>query len=236
MHRMSTATNAEPEALTLAEKLFEAACAAKGIRYKRVPISNVKGHRRPDYRVTLPECSAIVEVKQVDENDEDRRQDRELRAGRSVVYKTTPGGRLRGAIRDASGQLRRASRGGIPTVVAIFDSTFSISATDPYNVKTAMYGLDAVVIALPQDRGQRPYAMGMKRAGKAALTPQHNTSVSAVVIIRVLPPGEQRPPLFLVYHNHFARVPIAPERLRAYADHQYTLGQAENGATDWIEL
>lgn len=224
------------EDLTLADELFEAACRAKGILYKRIPVSTAKGHRRPDYRVDLSDCKAVIEVKQISKNDEDRRQAKALKEGRSVVYNSTPGDRLRGAIRNASGQLRRWSLRGVPTAVAIFDSTFSMSATDPYNVKTAMFGLDAVVLALPKDRTQRPHITGMKRAGKATLTPEHNTSVSAVIIIRMLPPRERKAPLLLVYHNHLARVPTKPETLRKYVDYQYVLRETDVGETSWFKL
>jgi hypothetical protein len=78
------------EPLTKAEKFFEEACAAKRIRYRRFPVAKVPGQRRPDYWVNMGDCRAIVEVKQIEPNDEDRRQARELNAGRPVVYSSIP--------------------------------------------------------------------------------------------------------------------------------------------------
>ncbi len=85
-------TSENTGSLTLAERPFEKACLSKDIRLKRLPVSKLPGHRRPDYRVELPDCkAAIVEVKEIDQNDEDKRQERELAAGRSVAFKNVPG-------------------------------------------------------------------------------------------------------------------------------------------------
>jgi hypothetical protein len=216
--------------------MFEAACAGKEICFRRIRTSKAPRQRRPDYRVDIPRCSAIIEVKQIDPNSKDIWHTKELAAGRSIVFSNTPGARLRPAIRDARGQLQRISRLGIPTAVAIFDATRSLSYTDPYHVKTVMYGLDAVILALPSDPTKRARGIGMKRAGKATLTAQHNTSISAVIIIRAVPSNEGKFPLLLVYHNHFARVPIESDHLSGYIDYQFALGATANGATSWIEL
>jgi hypothetical protein len=125
---------------------------------------------------------------------------------------------------------------GIPTVVAVYDSVRSLTYTDPYNVKVAMYGLDALELALPSDPAVSPYPIGWTPAGKATLTDEHNTSISAVAIVRCFPPDQKPAPDFLLYHNHFARVPLNPDLVRPYVWAQYALGRADNGATDWIEV
>jgi len=225
-----------PAALTKGEEMFEAACRFAGIAYRRVPVARSESHRRPDYKVTVGHCGALVEVKQIDPNEQDRQEARDLAAGKIAVRSNKPGARLRSAIRDASGQLRRASLRRIPTAVAIFDTMFSFSYTDPYNVKVAMYGLDAMILALPEDRSIAPHTIGWKSAGSATLTEEHNTSVSAVIIIRALPPSERKGPILIVYHNHFARVPFYPNHLRGSIHSQYALGQSDNGFTTWIEV
>jgi hypothetical protein len=221
---------------TTSEKLFEEACRATRICCRRIRVATVQGHRRPDYKVQTPLCGAVVEVKEVAPNEEDLRHRAELATGRVAVMSHTPGARLRRLIRDASKQLGRASKRGVPTAVAIFDTTGSIAYTDPYNVKVAMFGLDAIVIAVPEELTVAPYAVGMKNAGKAVLTEEHNTSVSAVIIIRAFPGAAAQPPVLLVYHNRFARVPFDPAHLRGYVWSQFALGRAQNGATGWMEL
>jgi hypothetical protein len=176
---MGVAMPRRSDDLTLGEKLFEQASAATGIRCRRLLVAKIAGYQRPDYKVSFSGCGAIVEVKEI-ANPQGRRQ--------AAGPRLTPGARLRRLIRSGSAQLQRVSRRGIPTAVAIFDATFSLSSTDPYNVKTAMYGLDAVVLALPE--GLAPYSIGMKSGGNEVLTEQHNTSVSALIIIRVVPPSE----------------------------------------------
>lgn len=240
-----------PDTITLGERLFEQACAATGIRYRRVRVAKVAGHKRPDYKVNIPECGAIVEVKEIEPNAEERHERRELedavkregapgaaalvaRRMETPGVRRTPGARLRRPIRSANAQLHRSSLRGIPTAVAIFDTMFSLSDTDPYNVKVAMYGLDAMIIGLPN--AGAPYRIGMKSGGKEVLTEKHNTSISAVIIIRGFPAYMSREPLLFVYHNHFARVPLDPVRLRAYVCEQYALGQAHDGATEWVAI
>jgi hypothetical protein len=227
---MAIAMPHQSDDLTLGEKLFEQACAATGIRCLRLRVAKVAGFQRPDYKVAVSDCGAIVEVKQIDRNRKERRQAEEVAAGRPVAWRSTPGARLRGLIRSGSAQLQRVSRRGIPTAVAIFDGTFSLSCTDPYNVKVAMYGLDEIVLALPE--GLTPYHIGMKSGGKEVLTKKHNTSVSAVIIIRKVPPSEGPMPILLVYHNHFARVPFDYDRLRGYVCDQFALGQTG----DWVAV
>lgn len=216
---------------TTSERVFEQACAATGISYRRLHVGRGTGHQRPDYKIAIAGCQAVIEVKEIQKNARDRQEAAEMDAGRGVRSRAEPGDRLRKAIRSAGDQLRRFSVRGFPTAVAMFDATFSLWLTDPYNVKTAMYGLDAITIALPH-KGQ-PYRIGMKRAGKAVLTPEHNTSVSAVIIIRVLPASEVPAPLLLVYHNIYARVPFNADRIRSHVYLQYCLKLADDGASDW---
>jgi hypothetical protein len=208
---------------TEGERLFEQACASTGISWYRFPVARAaQGHRRPDYKVRITgRCGAIIEVKQFDANEAEAQQ---LTAGLCILPRGIPGARVRGAIRKSGGQLRRASQLGIPTAVAIFDTMFAITYTDPYNVKVAMYGLDAIVVRAPPNSSDNP--VGMKRAGKATLTEEHNTSLSAVIIIRALP---GQPPILIVYHNHFARVPFDPDHLRGRVSNQFVLARGKWG-------
>jgi len=101
------------DAVTLSEQLFQQACDATGIRYRRLRVAKAAGYQRPDYKVNIPGCGAIVELKQIEPNAEDRRRIAEVAAGRTVVGSRSPGGRLRKAIQSGSAQLQRASlRGG----------------------------------------------------------------------------------------------------------------------------
>jgi hypothetical protein len=116
-------------------------------------------------------------------------------------------------------------------MVVIFDMTYSVSYTDPYNVKTGMYGLDAIVLA--RTKNARSHVVGVKSGGRQVMTDRHNTSVSAVGILRKLP---QDPPVLFVYHNRFARVAFRPECLRDYVAAQKALPEPD-GITipDWVD-
>lgn len=64
--------------LTQGEQYFEQACAATGIRARRFPVARMAGFRHPDYKLSLPKCGALAEVKQLDPSDEDRRVVRDI--------------------------------------------------------------------------------------------------------------------------------------------------------------
>src|SRR5262249_9847499 len=151
--------------------------------------------------------------KEISPNESDKQGAKDLAAGKIVV----PQRARRTSKASRSQRSRSIAAGvqtGVPTVAAIFDAVSSLSYTHPYNVKVAMYGLDAMVLAVPRDPAISPRMTGWKRAGKITMSDKHTTSVSAVAIIREFPASEGGVPALLVYHNHFARVPIDPDRLK----------------------
>jgi hypothetical protein len=92
-------------------------------------------------------------------------------------------------------------------LLVIFDSR-KLSPAEPYDVLTAMYGLQAVVVNVPTEPGMEPTWGGERFAGKRSVSPDYNRSVSAVVLI----PQQPRPATVLyVFHNDYARVPLDPE-------------------------
>lgn len=234
--RLPVAVMSDLSTLTQSEALFEEACRANGIQYRRLPIADSHGVQRPDYKVKVLGCGAIVEVKEISSNESDKQWRKDLAAGKIVSSTNEPGVRLRPKIRTAADQLQRASKRGIPTVAAIFDAVSSLFYTDPYNVKVAMYGLDAIVFEVPKDPAISPRMSRWKSGGKITMNATQTTSVSAIAIIRTIPSQLGLVPALLVYHNHFARVPLDPVKLQPYVWAQYALGQADNGSTDWIEI
>lgn len=222
--------------LTKSEKLFEQACKATGIACRRVRTANTPGNRRPDYKVRLPRCGAFIEIKEITPNEQDRQRKAALNAGEMFLSIDVPGARLRGGLREASDQLKRTSRLGAPTAVAFFDMAHGFAYTDPYHVMTAMFGLEAVVIAVPRHHSAQPYTVGMKSGGKATLTDEHNTSISAVIVMCAPSPNEAAAPLLFVYHNHYARIPCEPEALRGFVAAQYRLAQLDDGKKTWVEI
>jgi hypothetical protein len=66
---------------TLADEQFERFCHlryTRGIRWRRIPPARKQGHKRPDYALWVGETGGVAEVKQLDPNKDDVRQQTEL--------------------------------------------------------------------------------------------------------------------------------------------------------------
>jgi hypothetical protein len=226
----------EKQDKTVSEKLFEEFCARRNVECQPIMPATQSGYRRADYKVRLGTGKAVVEVKQINPNETDLKRAEELNVlgYTPTIGGGTPGERIRRKLRSGSGQLRKFSLRNVPTMVAIFDTTFSVSATEPYNVKTGMYGLDAIVFAVPQDPGISPYTTGVKSGGHQTLTENDNTSISAVAILRKFP---EQPVGLYVYHNKFARISFDPGCLTPIVLGQYILAEPDGKSfPDWLEV
>ena len=120
------------------------------------------------------------------------------------------------------------------TMLVIFDATRSMTYVDQYNVKTGMFGLDAVAFAVPSDPGQDPYVTGYKSGGRQTMTEDMNTSIS---VLSVLFQNEQGTPYLITYHNRFANIHLEPEILRAVSAHQFRLSEPDGEhMPNWVEI
>ncbi|MGA2261753.1 MAG: hypothetical protein ABSH28_09980, partial [Acidobacteriota bacterium] len=141
---------------------------------------------------------------------------------------TTPGERLRKKISDCSAQIKARAEGIHPSLLVVFDRGRVAGHIDPYNIRVAMYGLEQIYLAVPPIGAGSPYATGMGYGPKRKMTPEDNTSISAIGALFMTGPEET---WLHVYHNRFARVPLAPALLGQYNIEQFELGEEENGAT-----
>ena len=67
-----------------------------------------------------------------------------------------------------------------------------------------MFGLDSIVMSVPDSMNNMPQVLDKKSGPKKKLTPNHNTSISAVAVLT-----ENSGALDLtVYHNHHAAIKI----------------------------
>jgi hypothetical protein len=97
-----------------------------------------------------------------------------------------------------------------------------------------MYGLEQIHIAIPPPGQGSPYATGMGYGPKRKMTPESNTSISAVASISM--PKYDVITLF-VFHNSHAKVPLQPTLLAPHGVQQFRLGEPESGRTaDWVEV
>jgi hypothetical protein len=106
-----------------------------------------KGGRFPDYEVTTPVGSLIVEIKEFTPNDEDNAFATEMdTTGTASFSSRSIGKRIRKAIIDAAPQLRRYKNTLLPEVLLLYDNMASDSYggindyLDPMNVGAGMFG------------------------------------------------------------------------------------------------
>jgi len=156
--------------------------------------------------------------------DEQHAKQERLKTGFSSGS-VTPGDRVRKKISDAGPQIRRRTKNRFPGLLVLFDRGSGLNHLDPYSIRVAMYGLDTVQFAVPRDHRRNPYVVGAKSGPKRKMTPEDNTSISAIGALYFPERGVTE---LVVYHNAHASIPLRPEVLRRYGIRQYRLGRAGN--------
>ena len=205
---------------TKSELAFENYCTKTRVAWHRIDEGETK---TPDYRLEIDGSIMIAEVKEIDRNPDEQESDRELEAtGVGNVLGGTPGHRVRKKIAGAAKQIKARTQGRYPGILVLTTAGGTVSDwsrafhhLEPYAIKTAMYGLQVVQVAVPSDSSMRPYSIGSKFGPKKKMTPEANTSISAVAVLEPTAGSALR---LVVYRNLYATVPIEPatvSRLRA---------------------
>lgn len=211
---------------TKSEKLFERFCEENSIRHRRILETSVK---TPDYEFFPGGTRVVVEVKQVEPNDEDRKFDAAMDAGQHPVGGYTPGQRTRKVIESAGPQLK-ASAGDSPGLIVAFNMVDRMRGIylGQHDVLTGMYGFETVNISVPKDTAKKPRLESVTFGGKRKVTPVHNTTLSAFAVIY-----DVEPAALIVYHNRFAKNPLNPNLLRLPTVRHYK--PADQGDLEWKE-
>lgn len=198
---------------TLSEGLFEKFCDDHGIRYDKIMPSN---NPTPDYDIYLGSQKIVCEVKQIDLNEEERAYKRE----EIKRLSPWPGNRVRNCINDAARQIRARAKGKYPGLLVIYNNVKYRELVSGWSVLTAMYGEETVVIDVPNDEETddidvpnypefEPVLRNVVFGDKWKMNPKHNTSVSAVAVLRC---AAGTTPL-CIYHNAYATIPLNPNLL-----------------------
>jgi hypothetical protein len=97
-----------------------------------------------------------------------------------------------------------------------------------------MYGLEVAEMAIaPTGSGQNPAITGFRFGGKRKVTPDHNTTLSAVAALNDLTPELT----LWVYHNIYAAIPLDPRLLSNPRIHHFTLADRIAGERPgWVEI
>lgn len=134
---------------TVSETLFERLCVENRLTLVRIDESDTS---MPDYWLKLPFGKIVVEVKEFQPNAAERESDRRLReTGVGTVLSTVPGARVRKKISEASPQIKARTQGMYPSMLVLFDRGRMTRHLDPYNLRTAMYGLEQVRLIVPRN-------------------------------------------------------------------------------------
>jgi hypothetical protein len=214
---------------TGSEQLFERLCDQQEIAWRRIEAEAV---RTPDYEILLGTTQCVVEVKEIGQNEHDRRREEALSRGNPVVHHLTPGQRVRKKISDQAGQIRARAKGERPGILVLFDDGLIIRHLDPYHIRVAMEGFDTFVLAVPQDPREDVRVTAIKAGARKKMTVTDNTSISAIGVLHT--PRQDVLKLAL-FHNRYAEVPLPFEAAAAHGIQQSYLRCREPGGTsEWI--
>lgn len=171
--------------------------------------------KTPDYHLSPKGCSIYLEVKEIDENDEEKEIRRKVdEFGESGVYDTSPvGKRFRSKIAESNRQLKKLCVNKEPGIVLIQDvRPFVTKSLMPQEeLKQAMFG-DRVTwrnVPLHQNNNSSAVTADIYSRNKTT-TESKNTTVSAVaLLIEHSQTGELT---MLLHHNPHAKNPL-PESI-----------------------
>jgi hypothetical protein len=172
-------------------------------------------------------------AKELTPNEDDLESERLLtERGYGSIGSTVPGDRIRNKINAASPQIKARTHGQLPGLLVIYAEGSLSPHLEPYFVKAGMFGLEQIIIAVPQDYSKSPYATGSKLGPKEKMTHDCNTSISAIATMYHKFDGSMT---FSVFHNHFAKIPIDPSAFPDSVD-QYSLSKVtERRTPDWVK-
>lgn len=210
---------------TVSEGLFEKLCAEKGIVCKRIPEGTEKA---ADYLVPIGETTLVVEVKQLDPNDEDKKI-AEVWGNPDSPATECPSERVQDSLEDGYPQVKRSSQGKWPSMIVVYNNSGRWNYIDTFTVSKAMFGLFGFVYGL--DTNHSITVTGHGYFGKRKITKETFRHLS---VVGVLKKQGSRSIVLNCYHNPFAKIPIEPTSLMSLADAQYVhLNPHERGFVHW---
>ncbi len=175
--------------MTISEDLFEHFCAFHGLVCSRIEEGTSP---TPDYLVGLGGVDAIVEVKQIDEDDNFS----------SVRGSRTIGDHVRAKINQARDQVRMAGARGTPAILLIYNNLDPLQefGTGLQDFRAAMYGEPTVVLSV-----ETGAIVNSFDGRNQSFRPGKNEAFSAIGHLK----RTNGAPLVHLYENLFAKVPLS---------------------------
>lgn len=208
---------------TKSEQLFERLCQTRRITCRRIPEGKTK---TPDYELTISSVAVLVEVKQLDENNEDRMINEALSRGEETPGVECPSERVRHQIAEAYVQLKACYRAGLATGVVLYNNAGPLTYIDSWTVTKAMFSDYGYRFGIPAPSGGHIVTLraGFMRGRKVT----RNTCrvLSFVAILKETSQGDLG---LEVYHNPFATVRLEPSTLSNLATDQFIHSNPHDG-------
>ncbi len=157
------------------------------LKYQYINVLMKSRHKTKisDYVIIISGNVIIVEVKQIDFSPTEKKHlERYLSEGSTGIISDVPGKRLRKVISKAMPQLKSTSHGKHPAILVVYDNTMQMfDKTNPYEVLSAMYGLEQVVFTIPNSVDMDPRIVDHKFGPDRKVSPSQNKTLSAVVML-----------------------------------------------------
>ena len=179
---------------TKSEELFEAFCKNNGIAAKKIPKTNTS---TPDYEVIINSKLVICEIKQLDPTKEDLRENESvIKYRRTIMYH--PLKRTSKKLLDVSRQVKDYADRQIPTIVVLYNNVPLHEYLSHDDILEAMFGPESNVVTFNKD-GEMLNMSSSCHGGNRRFTHAHNTSVSAVAVLKNPQDGNLH---MRLYHNN----------------------------------
>jgi hypothetical protein len=213
--------------LTRSQELFERLCLTRGIACRKILEGKTK---TPDYEVSVSSLCVLVEVKQLDENDEDRKINEALLNDDETPGVECPSNRVRQQIADAYVQLKAYNRTDLATGIVLFNNAGPLTYIDPWTVTKAMFGNYGYRLGITARSGGAIVPLGAGFMGGRKVTKNSFRGLSFVAVLK----ESSKDVLSLeVYHNPFATVRMEPSILSILATEQFIHPNPHDGI--WVE-
>lgn len=213
--------------LTKSEELFELLCSTRGITYRRIPEGKTK---TPDYEVTLlPSVNILVEVKQLDENEEDLAIKDAFSRDEDTPGTECPAERVRHQIAEAYVQLKASHRTGLATGVVLCNNSGFHNYIDEWTVTRAIFGNYGYRIGMPAAGGPI-VTSGAGFMGGRKLT---RNTCRILSFVAVMKKQGSDAPILTAFHNPYATVRVEPSMLSCLASEQFIHPDPHKG--NWVQ-
>jgi hypothetical protein len=214
--------------MTESEQLFERFCERRGISCERIPEAT---RRTPDYEIIAGDTRIKVEVKQIEPNADDRATIGKLERGQSAPQWLDMS-RARQSILDAVRQLRPHVKGRQPGLVVLYETHSWLGYLDGDDMARCLYGDEIIRGRVPRHAEEEALLLESGYGGGRVATEGHNTTLSAVAVLRASPEVDG----LWIYHNMFAEHPIEPRRFCFPGVRHFAWRPQRGQMAKWVEV